>query len=126
MCVYTFFILAYLYTYIRIYLHANVQGFTGGLGKRMVKRADKEYGVWACVRDWNEMEQIACGARHHELACFWYEEKHRTFDFKGLNHETRLVTAAQYEHGMYIHIYAYIVCINMCIYIYMYIHTYLL
>lgn len=31
---------------------------------------------------------------------FWYEEKHRTFDFKGLNHETRLVTAAQYEHGM--------------------------
>jgi len=76
------------------------KGFTGGLGKRMVKRADKEYGVWACVRDWNEMEQIACGARHHELACFWYEEKHRTFDFKGLNHETRLVTAAQYEHGM--------------------------
>jgi hypothetical protein len=76
------------------------KGFTGGLGKRMVKRADKEYGVWACVRDWDEEEQMKCGAQHNELACFWFEEKHRTFDFKGLNHETRLVTPAQYEHGM--------------------------
>jgi len=76
------------------------KGFTGGLGKRMVKRADKEYGVWACVRDWSPEEQIACGAQHNELACFWFEEKHRTFDFKGLNKETRLVTPAQYEHGV--------------------------
>ena len=39
----------------------------------MVKRADKEYGVWACVRDWSPEEQIACGAQHNELACFWFE-----------------------------------------------------
>ena len=49
------------------------KGFTGGLGKRLVKRADKDYGVWACVRDWDAEEQMACGAQHNELACFWFE-----------------------------------------------------
>jgi len=76
------------------------KGYTGGLGKRMVKRVDREYGVWACVRDWDAQEQMACGARNKELACFWFEEKSRYFEFKGLNEKTRLVTAAQYEHGM--------------------------
>jgi len=32
--------------------------------------------------------------------CLETQEKHRTFDFKGLNKETRLVTPAQYEHGV--------------------------
>jgi hypothetical protein len=76
------------------------KGYTGGLGKRRVQRADKKYGVWACVRDWDDKEQLACGARRHELACFWFEEKMRRFDFKGLNHMTRLVKAEDYEHGM--------------------------
>lgn len=76
------------------------KGYTGGLGKRMVKRIDREYGVWACMRDWSPAEQIACGARHKELACFWFEEKSRHFEFKGLNDKTRLVTPAQYNHGL--------------------------
>lgn len=71
------------------------KGYTGGLGKRMVKRIDREYGVWACMRDWSPAEQIECGARHKELACFWFEEKSRHFEFKGLNDKTRLVTPAQ-------------------------------
>ena len=71
------------------------KGYTGGLGKRMVKRVDREYGVWACMRDWSPAEQIACGARNKELACFWFEEKSRHFEFKGLNDKTRLVTPAQ-------------------------------
>jgi hypothetical protein len=76
------------------------KGYTGGLGKRMVKRADVEYGVWACMRDWDAKEQMACGARNKELACFWFEEKKREFEFKGLNEQTRLVTPQQYEHGL--------------------------
>ena len=32
--------------------------FVRGLGKRMVKRFDKEFGVWVCVRDWNDEEQV--------------------------------------------------------------------
>jgi len=76
------------------------KGYTGGLGKRMVKRIDKEFGVWACVRDWDDEEQMACGAQHNELACFWFEEKSREFQFKGLNEQTRLVTPAQHKHGM--------------------------
>lgn len=76
------------------------KGYTGGLGKRMVKRADVEYGVWACMRDWSPKEQIACGARNKELACFWFEEKKRVFEFKGLNEKTRLVTPQQYDHGL--------------------------
>lgn len=76
------------------------KGYTGGLGKRMVKRVDREYGVWACMRDWSPAEQIACGARNKELACFWFEEKSRHFEFKGLNDKTRLVTPAQHKHGL--------------------------
>jgi len=76
------------------------KGYTGGLGKRMVKRIDREYGVWACMRDWSPAEQIECGARHKELACFWFEEKSRHFEFKGLNDKTRLVTPAQHKHGL--------------------------
>jgi hypothetical protein len=66
----------------------------------MVKRADKEYGVWACLRDWSPEEQIACGARNRELACFYLDEKKSQFDFKGLNHTTHLVTPAAYERGL--------------------------
>jgi len=76
------------------------KGYTGGLGKRMVKRVDKEFGVWACVRDWDDAEQMKCGAKHNELACFWFEEKKRHFEFKGLNEKTRLVTPAQHAHGI--------------------------
>lgn len=75
------------------------KGYTGGLGKRMVKRHDREYGVWACLRDWNPEEQISCGAQIGELACFWFEEKSRRFEFQGLNSKTRLVTPAQDKHG---------------------------
>ena len=39
-------------------------------------------GVWACMRDWDAKEQMACGARNKELACFWFEEKKREFEFK--------------------------------------------
>jgi hypothetical protein len=81
-------------------LERNGKGHTGGLGKRMVKRADKEYGVWACLRDWSPEEQIACGARNRELACFYFDEKKSQFDFKGLNHTTHLVTPAAYERGL--------------------------
>lgn len=75
------------------------KGYTGGLGKRMVKRHDHEYGVWACLRDWSPEEQLMCGTQIGELACFWFEEKKRKFDFQGLNSKTRLVTPAQEKHG---------------------------
>ena len=58
------------------------------------------YVVWVCVRDWDEEEQLACGARHNELACFWYEEKSRGFHFKGFNSEMRLVSPKRYGQGI--------------------------
>ena len=75
------------------------KAYTGGLGTRMVRKSDVEYGVWSCVRDWDEQQQLACGARHNELACFWFEEKSRKFHFRGLNDETRLVLPEEDVHG---------------------------
>jgi hypothetical protein len=75
------------------------KGYTGGLGKRMMKRRDREYGVWACLRDWSSEEQLKCGTQIGELACFWFEEKSKKFEFQGLNSKVRLVTPAQDKHG---------------------------
>jgi secreted trypsin-like serine protease len=82
------------------HFQAKGKGYTGGLGLRTVKRPNREYGVWSCVRDWNESEQAKCGARHKDLACFWFEEKTSKFHFKGLNDEARLVTPEQYSQGL--------------------------
>ena len=81
-------------------LEKKGKAFTGGLGKAAVKTGSFEYGIWLCVRDWDEEEQFACGARHNELACFWYEEKSRGFHFKGFNSEVRLVTPQRYAQGI--------------------------
>ena len=75
------------------------KGYTGGLGKRMVRNAREEFGVWTCIRDWDPLEQIACGAQKGELACFWFEEISKRFVFQGLNSKVRLVTAAQDKTG---------------------------
>ena len=34
------------------------KGYTGGLGKSTVKQGSVEYGVWMCVRDWGDEEQV--------------------------------------------------------------------
>lgn len=74
--------------------------FAGGLGQRMVKNASHEYGVWTCLRDWDEEEQLMCGVRPHELGCFWFEEKTREWAYQGVNQETRLVENAKYGGGL--------------------------
>jgi hypothetical protein len=76
------------------------KAYTGGLGRLMVKRREIEYGVWTCMRDWDDEEQLACGSCINELACFWFDEKSREFHFKGLNDQTRLVTPQQYGQGL--------------------------
>ncbi len=81
-------------------LESKGKAFTGGLGKAAVKNGVFEYGAWLCVRDWDEEEQLACGARHNELACFWYEEKSKGFHFKGFNSEVRLVSPQRYAQGI--------------------------
>jgi hypothetical protein len=76
------------------------QAYMGGLGMRRVQKAGVKYDVWSCVRDWDEEEQLACGARRNELACFWFEENSQQFHFKGLNQKTKLVSREQYARGM--------------------------
>ena len=80
-------------------LKAVGKGYTGGLGTRVVKRNNREYGVWACIRDWNEDEQLKCGAQIGELACFRFEERKRTFEFRGLNSKTMSVSQEQARRG---------------------------
>eukprot|EP00285_Hemiselmis_virescens_P007505 CAMPEP_0173378848 /NCGR_PEP_ID=MMETSP1356-20130122/1963_1 /TAXON_ID=77927 ORGANISM="Hemiselmis virescens, Strain PCC157" /NCGR_SAMPLE_ID=MMETSP1356 /ASSEMBLY_ACC=CAM_ASM_000847 /LENGTH=896 /DNA_ID=CAMNT_0014332057 /DNA_START=81 /DNA_END=2771 /DNA_ORIENTATION=- len=74
--------------------------FAGGLGHRMEKNQTHEYGVWTCVRDWNEDEQLRCGVRPNELGCYWFEEMTRTWSWRGVNGEARLVEKARYEQGL--------------------------
>jgi len=74
--------------------------FAGGLGHRMTKNQTHEYGVWTCVRDWNEEEQLRCAVRPNELGCYWFEEKTRVWSFRGVNGEARLVEKARYEQGL--------------------------
>jgi hypothetical protein len=83
-----------------IKLERKGKAFTGGLGKAAVKNGVVEYGLWVCVRDWDEEEQLTCGARHNELACFWYEEKSQGFHFKGFNSEVRMVSPQRYAQGI--------------------------
>ena len=76
------------------------KGFTGGLGKRSMKRrGGRVYSVWACLRDWSPEEQFKCGAQIGELACFWFEEKSGKFEFQGLNSKVRHVSPAQVKRG---------------------------
>ena len=86
--------------FLALEMETKGKAYTGGLGKTVVKRLNVEYGEWLCLRDWNTTEQIWCGARNKELACFWFEAKTRTFDFQGLNGKTRLVNPAHYERGL--------------------------
>eukprot|EP00281_Chroomonas_sp_CCMP1168_P034550 CAMPEP_0206255618 /NCGR_PEP_ID=MMETSP0047_2-20121206/24339_1 /ASSEMBLY_ACC=CAM_ASM_000192 /TAXON_ID=195065 /ORGANISM="Chroomonas mesostigmatica_cf, Strain CCMP1168" /LENGTH=970 /DNA_ID=CAMNT_0053682021 /DNA_START=9 /DNA_END=2921 /DNA_ORIENTATION=- len=80
----------------------EVQGkaYAGGLGHKMVKTPTEEYGVWSCLRDWDAGEQLQCGAKPLELACFWFNEVSRLWAFKGTNGEARLVEQAKYFHGL--------------------------
>jgi len=64
---------------------------TGGLGMKAEKRFREEFGVWACLRDWDVDEQMACSVRPGELACFKFEEVKREFVFMGLNKDVKLV-----------------------------------
>jgi len=34
------------------------KGYTGGLGRSTVKQGAVDYGVWMCVRDWGDEEQV--------------------------------------------------------------------
>mmetsp|Transcript_10167 Transcript_10167/g.25096 ORF Transcript_10167/g.25096 Transcript_10167/m.25096 type:complete len:892 (+) Transcript_10167:83-2758(+) len=74
--------------------------FAGGLGHRMTRNVTHEYGVWSCVRDWNEDEQLRCAVRPSELGCYWFEEKTRMWSWVGVNGEARLVEKARYEQGL--------------------------
>mmetsp|Transcript_11282 Transcript_11282/g.27379 ORF Transcript_11282/g.27379 Transcript_11282/m.27379 type:complete len:893 (+) Transcript_11282:103-2781(+) len=74
--------------------------FAGGLGHRMTKNQTHEFGVWTCVRDWNEEEQLRCAVRPNELGCYWFEEKTRVWSWRGVNGEARLVEKARYEQGL--------------------------
>lgn len=76
------------------------KAFSGGLGHRMVKNVSHEFGVWTCLRDWNDQEQLMCGVRPHELGCFWFEEQSREWSFQGVNHQTRLVENRKYASGL--------------------------
>ena len=80
-------------------LQRRGRGYTGGLARNTIKRRNRDYGVWTCMRDWDEDEQLKCGAQMGELACFWFEERSRQFEFQGLNSETRNVSPEQVMQG---------------------------
>lgn len=81
-------------------LEVEGKAYAGGLGHQMVTNATHEYGVWTCLRDWNLDEQLRCGAKPLELACFWFDEKSRMWTFRGTNDHARLVERNRYEHGL--------------------------
>ena len=39
-------------------MRASQSFYTGGLGDLARKSPDKQYGVWACVKDWNATQQV--------------------------------------------------------------------
>jgi hypothetical protein len=65
--------------------------YTAGMGKKAVRNAYMEMGVWVCVRDWNPVMQSACGVGAGEFACFGYEEKTKEFLPLGPNSVRKLV-----------------------------------
>ncbi len=66
----------------------------------MVKNNTHEYGVWTCVRDWDAKEQLLCGVRPSELGCFWFEEHSRSWSYRGVNRDARLVETDKYRDGI--------------------------
>ena len=48
------------YTHTHTCTHAG-KAFLGGLGGMSRKDSRSYYGVWACVRGWDEAEQRRCG-----------------------------------------------------------------
>jgi hypothetical protein len=65
--------------------------FTAGMGKKAVRNAYMDMGVWVCLRDWDPEMQAACGVGAGEYACFGYEEKTKQFLPLGPNSVRKLV-----------------------------------
>mmetsp|Transcript_56239 Transcript_56239/g.133565 ORF Transcript_56239/g.133565 Transcript_56239/m.133565 type:complete len:106 (-) Transcript_56239:194-511(-) len=78
-------------------MRALGQAHVGGLGgyssssPQTPWSSSRHYGVWACVRDWNPLHQVACGAGDGMLACFQYDEESQQFSFWGMNQHVRMV-----------------------------------
>ena len=90
------------------YMHKKIRStqsfFTGGLGEvaRKSSAAAKQYGVWACVKDWNSTQQLLCGTGPGRLACFKYEEVSGKFEFWGLNADLRLIFKSDSERSTFV------------------------
>ena len=75
-------------TCVLILVHVSSgKSFTGGLGHKASYAGEHEYGVWACVRDWDMEEQLACGVGARQLACFRFDERSKQFHLYGTNDE---------------------------------------
>mmetsp|Transcript_52676 Transcript_52676/g.128701 ORF Transcript_52676/g.128701 Transcript_52676/m.128701 type:complete len:254 (+) Transcript_52676:972-1733(+) len=71
--------------------------FSGGLGDLASQHPStawdprREYGVWACLRDWDPYAQLQCGAGAGAHVCFKYDEVSESFHSWGLNKDLRVV-----------------------------------
>ena len=55
--------------------------------------------MWACVRDWDCEEMVACGVGLGEFACFRFDERSREFHFYAKNHDVKLVSPEAMHQG---------------------------
>jgi hypothetical protein len=78
----SFYMCSHTSTYV-----SSGKSFTGGLGHKASYAGEHEYGVWACVRDWDMEEQLACGVGARQLACFRFDERSKQFHLYGTNDE---------------------------------------
>ncbi|KAJ1494327.1 hypothetical protein T484DRAFT_1877962, partial [Baffinella frigidus] len=60
----------------------------GGLGEMTVPGM---YTSYFCVKDWNPLEQLSCGARPDEFVCFRLNDQTGQAEYMGLNRDRHLV-----------------------------------
>jgi len=76
-------------------MRAEKNFYTGGLGDLARKSKKASYGVWACVKNWDEVQQLYCASGPERLVCFQYEDNSQKFEFWGHNSDLRLVETSQ-------------------------------
>jgi len=67
------------------------KAYYGGLGLEK----DAPYSHWACVRDWDVEEQLACAARDGEYVCFKFNTKTQQFDYDNMNENLGVLSEAE-------------------------------